>query len=195
MARLVCRYETGPLERRQQRMFDPLLAWVWQELGWDLHTSSSIYGTTQSDTAVAAVQQYLEGERSIPKWLSWEWLSYSCTVTVQCGLLGPRELKPTTHQAAGYAWVVTDMLCERMTMCPEVAVLFGTQAVLRCSVPCNAFIVDTVTRSRSGSGQLACCSNDATSGLVTTPLLISHFRDRSTGDVLLIVLQAWMHGA
>jgi len=66
MACPVSRYETGPLERRQQRVFDPLLAWVRQELGWELHTSSSIYGTTQSDTAVAAVQQYLEGKHCIP---------------------------------------------------------------------------------------------------------------------------------
>lgn len=63
---LVCgvahgRYEPGPLERRQQRVFDPLLAWARQELGWQLHTSSSICGTTQPDDAVAAVRRYLEG--------------------------------------------------------------------------------------------------------------------------------------
>lgn len=44
-------------------MFDPLLAWVRQELGWQLHSSQSIFGTTQPDATVAAVQQYLEGER------------------------------------------------------------------------------------------------------------------------------------
>jgi chaperone required for assembly of F1-ATPase len=57
-----CRYEAGPLERRQRLLFDPLLDWVQQELGWKLHTSDSIFGTTQADATVAAVQQYLEGE-------------------------------------------------------------------------------------------------------------------------------------
>lgn len=56
------RYEAGPLERRQRLMFDPLLQWAQQELGWQLQTSDSIFGTTQSDATVAAVQQYLEGE-------------------------------------------------------------------------------------------------------------------------------------
>lgn len=57
-----CRYEPGPLERRQQRLFDPLLTWAHQELGWQLHPSSSIHGTTQPDATVAAVLRYLEGE-------------------------------------------------------------------------------------------------------------------------------------
>jgi hypothetical protein len=57
----VCRYEAGPLERRQHKVFDPLLVKARQELGWQLQTSSSIFGTTQPDATVAAVQQYLQG--------------------------------------------------------------------------------------------------------------------------------------
>eukprot|EP00878_Enallax_costatus_P012639 GHUV01013202.1.p1 GENE.GHUV01013202.1~~GHUV01013202.1.p1 ORF type:complete len:366 (+),score=116.23 GHUV01013202.1:142-1098(+) len=55
------RYEPGPLQRRQAMTFDPLLHWAKQELGWELHTSDSIAGTTQPRSTVAAVQKYLQG--------------------------------------------------------------------------------------------------------------------------------------
>lgn len=58
------RYEPGPLEQRQQKVFDPLLQWAQQRLGWQLVTSHSIFGSTQPDTTVAAVQSWLQGERS-----------------------------------------------------------------------------------------------------------------------------------
>lgn len=70
-----CRYEPGPLERRQQRVFDPLLRWAKQELGWQLHTSSSICGTSQPDATVAAVKQYLEGAMRVQ----------ACAVVVAAG--------------------------------------------------------------------------------------------------------------
>lgn len=56
------RYERGALQRRQAKVFDPLLHWARQELGWELHTSDSIAGTTQPSSTVAAVQDHLQGE-------------------------------------------------------------------------------------------------------------------------------------
>jgi hypothetical protein len=45
-------------------VFDPLLAWAAQEMGWVLATTHSIAGTTQPDATVTAVQALFEGALS-----------------------------------------------------------------------------------------------------------------------------------
>jgi chaperone required for assembly of F1-ATPase len=55
------RYEPGTLERRQAAIFDPLLLWARQQLGWSLATSHSIFGTQQDEATVAAVEAWLQG--------------------------------------------------------------------------------------------------------------------------------------
>jgi hypothetical protein len=49
-----------PIARPQ--IFDPLLAWAREELGWALASSDDIAGPTQDAATVEAVRAYLEGE-------------------------------------------------------------------------------------------------------------------------------------
>ncbi|KIY98700.1 ATP synthase F1 complex assembly factor 2 [Monoraphidium neglectum] len=74
------RYEPGTLATRQAKaspihvlgagadaaraavgVFDPLLAWAREEMGWDLAASDDIAGPNQDPAALAAVRSYLEG--------------------------------------------------------------------------------------------------------------------------------------
>lgn len=56
-----CRYEPGELADRQASVFDPILARLQQQLGWQLSTSEDITGAPQSRETTAAVQAWLQG--------------------------------------------------------------------------------------------------------------------------------------
>ncbi len=44
------------------QVFDPLLAWAKEEMGWELEASASIAGPNQPAATIQAVQRYLDGE-------------------------------------------------------------------------------------------------------------------------------------
>eukprot|EP00879_Flechtneria_rotunda_P009007 GHRR01009430.1.p1 GENE.GHRR01009430.1~~GHRR01009430.1.p1 ORF type:complete len:397 (+),score=186.38 GHRR01009430.1:440-1630(+) len=103
------RYEPGPLQRRQQRIFDPLLQWASEQLDWDLVTSDSIFGTTQSDQAVAAVEQYLKGLDAWHLAAAEQLISASKSVVIAAALLHNRV---TIGQAVAAARVEEDFQLE-----------------------------------------------------------------------------------
>eukprot|EP00201_Polytomella_parva_P012544 CAMPEP_0175054612 /NCGR_PEP_ID=MMETSP0052_2-20121109/9599_1 /TAXON_ID=51329 ORGANISM="Polytomella parva, Strain SAG 63-3" /NCGR_SAMPLE_ID=MMETSP0052_2 /ASSEMBLY_ACC=CAM_ASM_000194 /LENGTH=263 /DNA_ID=CAMNT_0016319321 /DNA_START=1 /DNA_END=792 /DNA_ORIENTATION=+ len=56
-----CRYERGPIRRRQDAVFDPILSAVQLDLGWKLDTSDAIMGPHQPEETVEKVRSWLEG--------------------------------------------------------------------------------------------------------------------------------------
>jgi hypothetical protein len=46
-------------------VFDPLLAWAAEDLGWHMRATDSILGATQDDATLVAVRSYLEGVQQL----------------------------------------------------------------------------------------------------------------------------------
>ncbi|GAX80403.1 hypothetical protein CEUSTIGMA_g7842.t1 [Chlamydomonas eustigma] len=56
----LCRYEPGPIAQRQAEVFDPVISWVKEDLGWSsLHHSESIFGTQQQEDVVLGARTLL----------------------------------------------------------------------------------------------------------------------------------------
>ena len=45
--------------------YDPVLSWAQSAIGTTFTVSDSIFGTTQADNTIQAVQNFLEGERGL----------------------------------------------------------------------------------------------------------------------------------
>lgn len=56
---IVCRLEPGPVAKKQTAMFDPILAWLQEEIGVAFAPTHSIFGLTLTDDQRAALRNYL----------------------------------------------------------------------------------------------------------------------------------------
>ncbi|KAG2501338.1 hypothetical protein HYH03_001128 [Edaphochlamys debaryana] len=56
-----CLYEEGALQRRQRKVFGPILDALHADLGWRFLQSSSIDGSPQTDELVESVRAWLQG--------------------------------------------------------------------------------------------------------------------------------------
>lgn len=62
---------TGPpMADYALQVFDPLLMWMREHMGWNMHASDSIFGTTQSDETVAKAREMLKGEWAVQRFHS-----------------------------------------------------------------------------------------------------------------------------
>ncbi|GAB4821896.1 hypothetical protein N2152v2_008942 [Parachlorella kessleri] len=56
-----CRHEPGKLADLQQKVYEPIVEWVQQDLGVQLHITDSIFGAELTEEAIQGIRSFLQG--------------------------------------------------------------------------------------------------------------------------------------